>query len=119
MAPAEAALRTWTATGELVVTDPQRLLLSNADGAVVADGNDLLQRLVGQVTRPVRWDLCMATMTERGVTALVELAPAGTLTGLAKRAMKGVELVAVRTPADLDAARAVLTRSHDTAGSRS
>lgn len=109
MAPAEASLRTWVDTGELVVTNPRRTLLSNADGQAVAEGNDLVRRLVGQVTRPVRWDLCMETMTARGVTTLIELAPGGTLTGLAKRAMKGVELVAVKSPADLDAARSALT----------
>ena len=40
-----------------------------------------------------------------GVTGLIELAPAGTLVGLAKRAMPGVETLAVKTPDDLDAAR--------------
>ena len=108
MAPAEAQLRAWVDTGELVVTNPRRTLLSNADGESVADSNDLIRRLVGQVTRPVRWDLCMEAMTARGVTAVIELAPGGTLTGLAKRAMKGVELVPVKSPADLDAARAAL-----------
>ena len=57
------------------------------------------------MSNPVRWDLCMATMVDLGVTGLLELAPAGTLVGLAKRAMKGVETVALKTPDDLEAAQ--------------
>ncbi len=108
MSPAEEQLRSWAATGELVVTDPRRTMLSNLDGEVVADGNDLVRRLVAQVDHPVRWDLCMEAMLARGVTTLIELAPGGTLTGIAKRAMKGVELVPVKSPADLEAARSAL-----------
>jgi [acyl-carrier-protein] S-malonyltransferase len=86
-------------------------LISNRDGQVVHDGREVLKRIVTQVSNPVRWDLCMETMTELGVTGLVELAPAGTLVGLAKRAMKGVPTVALKTPDDLDAARELLAAS--------
>jgi [acyl-carrier-protein] S-malonyltransferase len=84
---------------------PQVTLLSNADGAPVSDGAEVLGRLVRQVSNPVRWDLCMQTMLDLGVTGLIEIPPAGTLVGLAKRAMKGVETLALKTPGDLDAAR--------------
>ncbi|SHF40956.1 [acyl-carrier-protein] S-malonyltransferase [Streptoalloteichus hindustanus] len=100
MAPAETAMRERAAS--VRVADATRPLLSNADGAVVADGAEVLRRLVGQVTRPVRWDLCMAAMAERGVTATVELTPAKALTGLVKRAIKGTATVTVNSPADLD-----------------
>jgi [acyl-carrier-protein] S-malonyltransferase len=90
------------------VSDPGVTLLSNADGAAVSDGAEFLRRLITQVRNPVRWDLCMETMTSLGVSGLVELAPAGTLVGLAKRAMKGVATVALKTPDDLDAARDLL-----------
>jgi [acyl-carrier-protein] S-malonyltransferase len=102
MAPAEQALRERAA--QLTPGDPVRPLLSNADGAVVGDGADALRRLVAQVTRPVRWDSCTATLLERGVTAIIELPPAGTLVGIAKREMKGVARLALKTPDDLDAA---------------
>jgi [acyl-carrier-protein] S-malonyltransferase len=92
------------------VTDPRSPLLSNADGAVVSSGAELLDRLVAQVAAPVRWDLCMQTMLASGVSALIELASGGTLTGLAKRAMRGVETVALRDPGDLEAAQALLKR---------
>ena len=85
--------------------DPRTRLISNRDGAVVHSGREVLQRLVTQVSAPVRWDLCMRTMAELGVTGLIELPPAGTLVGLARRALPGVETVALKTPADLDAAR--------------
>jgi [acyl-carrier-protein] S-malonyltransferase len=85
-------------------------LLSNADGRVVHDGRDVLARLVAQVSRPVRWDLCMATMADLGVTGLIEIPPAGTLAGLAKRALPGVETVALNTPDDLDTAWALVER---------
>ncbi|HEY1485451.1 MAG TPA: ACP S-malonyltransferase, partial [Micromonosporaceae bacterium] len=84
-------------------------LLSNADGAVVGSGPDFLARLVRQVANPVRWDLCTTTLLDLGVTGMIELLPGGTLTGLAKRAMRGVTAIALRTPDDLDAAKALLT----------
>jgi [acyl-carrier-protein] S-malonyltransferase len=102
MAPAEQALRDRAA--RLTPGDPVRPLLSNADGAVVGEGAEAVRRLVDQVTRPVRWDSCTATLLERGVTAVIELPPAGTLVGIAKREMKGVERLALKTPDDLDAA---------------
>ena len=89
--------------------DPQTPLLSNADGQVVPDGAEVLRRLVGQVASPVRWDLCMATMSDLGVTGLLELPPAGTLTGIAKRNLKGVELFALNTPDQLPEAREFAT----------
>lgn len=88
--------------------NPRPTLLSNADGAPVRSGAAALSNLITQVSRPVRWDACMTTMVELGVDRLIELAPAGTLTGLAKRAMPGVSCVAVKTPADLEAARQLL-----------
>jgi [acyl-carrier-protein] S-malonyltransferase len=90
--------------------DPRLRLISNADGQVVHDGRDVLRRLVEQVARPVRWDLCQATMTDLGITALLEIPPAGTLTGLAKRALPGVETLAVKTPDDLPAAWDLISR---------
>ena len=71
---------------------------------------DTVSRLVQQVASPVRWDLCMQTMRELGVTAVIELPPAGTLVGLVKRALPGIEMLAIKTPDDLDAARALLQR---------
>ena len=85
-------------------------IISNADGTVVHSGREVLTRLVTQVSSPVRWDLCMATMAEMGVTALLELPPAGTLTGLAKRALPGVETLALNTPDDLPAAWDLIER---------
>ncbi|MFF8522480.1 ACP S-malonyltransferase [Streptomyces werraensis] len=89
----------------LAPADPKVAYVSNKDGKAVASGAEVLERLVGQVANPVRWDLCMETFKELGVTALVELCPGGTLTGLAKRALPGVKTLALKTPADLDAAR--------------
>ncbi|MBI4940114.1 MAG: ACP S-malonyltransferase [Actinobacteria bacterium] len=94
---------------------PSVTLLSNADGAAVADGAQALARLVAQVSNPVRWDLCTATLAGLGVTALLELPPAGTLAGLAKRALKGIEIVALKTPDDLDAARTLVANHGGTA----
>lgn len=100
MAPAAEALR-----GTAVrVADPVRPLLSNADGALVDDGQEMLGRLLEQVVRPVRWDLCMASMRRLGVSRVVELPPAGPLTGLVRRELPEVEPVALRRPAELDRA---------------
>jgi [acyl-carrier-protein] S-malonyltransferase len=95
--------------------DPRTRLLSNADGQVVHDGAEVLRRIVGQVASPVRWDLCMNTMADLGVTGLLEMPPAGTLTGIAKRNLKGVEVFALNTPDQLpDAAEFV--RNHADSG---
>jgi len=106
MAPAQDALG--ERAKKVAVADPTRTLLSNADGTAVADGTTVLDRLVAQVTRSVRWDLCMKTMREHGVSATLELPPAGTLTGLAKRELSGITPVALKTPADLDKVAGIL-----------
>ena len=90
--------------------DARSRLLSNADGTVVQDGREVLKRLVTQVSNPVRWDFCMQTMLDLGVTGLIELPPAGTLVGLAKRAMPGVECVSLKTPEDMPAALDLIAR---------
>lgn len=114
MEPAVDHLREVAAA--MPTSTPSVTLLSNRDGAVVADGRAFADRLVAQVAHPVRWDLCMDTMAARGVTGIMELAPAGTLTGIAKRNLKGVELFNLDTPDQLDEARAfVETHSHTTA----
>jgi len=106
MAPATGALR--AAGSAMTVSDPRLALLSNLDGAVVRTGEDWMERIISQVSAPVRWDLCMKSMTSLGVSALIELPPAGTLTGLARRALPGVQLIALKTPDDLQAARGLI-----------
>ncbi|MBE8470127.1 ACP S-malonyltransferase [Streptomyces justiciae] len=106
MGPAVDALA--EAAKELAPADPKVTYVSNKDGRTVATGAEVLERLVGQVANPVRWDLCMETFKELGVTALVEVCPGGTLTGLAKRALPGVKTLALKTPDDLDAARELI-----------
>ena len=105
MSPAVAALQELRPT--LHPRNPQVPLLSNFDGAQVTDGGAAVDSLIAQVSRPVRWDRCMETLVERGVTGLIELAPAGTLAGLAKRGMPGVKTVTVKTPDDLSDALAL------------
>ncbi|MER5882405.1 ACP S-malonyltransferase [Streptomyces sp. NPDC001941] len=106
MAPAVARLE--EAVKDLSPADPTVTYVSNRDGQVVASGAEVISRLVGQVANPVRWDLCMEKFQELGVTALVEMCPGGTLTGLAKRALPGVKTLALKTPDDLDAARTLV-----------
>lgn len=106
MAPAVDALA--AAAAGTSVKDPAITLLSNRDGAVVTSGTDWVERVASQVAHPVRWDLCMATMSDLGVSAFIELLPGGTLTGMAKRALPGVELLAIKTPDQLDTARALV-----------
>ncbi|MFI6266461.1 acyltransferase domain-containing protein [Micromonospora sp. NPDC051006] len=111
MAPAEAALA--TVAGGITPADPARILLSNLDGAAVNHGRDMVQRLVRQVTAPVRWDLCIRTLVDLGVTGVIELPPAGTLAGLVKRELKATgapEIVTLNTPDDLPAARDLIAR---------
>jgi [acyl-carrier-protein] S-malonyltransferase len=100
MAPAERALADYAA--QLGAKNPTRTLLSNADGRAVCEGAELLDRLVAQVTKPVRWDCCMATLRALGVTATIELPPAGTLSGLIRRELTGTVTLALKAPEDLD-----------------
>ena len=103
MQPAVTALA--EAAAKISVTNPSAPVISNRDGAIITDGNELVARIVGQVSGPVRWDLCMQTMADQGVTGVIEVAPGGTLTGLIKRAQPGIELFALKTPDDIAAAR--------------
>ena len=100
MAPAQEAVA--EAAAEITPNDPTHTLLSNSDGQPVGDGALALKKLITQVTSPVRWDLCSQTMLAAGADAIVELTPAGTLVGIAKRELKGVPSRAVNVPADLE-----------------
>jgi [acyl-carrier-protein] S-malonyltransferase len=102
----EPAVQTLAGYARSITThDPRSRLISNRDGQIVHDGRDVLRRIVQQVNAPVRWDLCMQTMADLQVTGILEMTPAGTLTGIAKRALKGVETFALKTPDQLDDAR--------------
>lgn len=90
------------AAAEITPADPTTTLLSNVDGKPVTSGVDAMEKLVAQLTRPVRWDLCTETIRGLEPTAIVEFPPAGALTGIAKRELRGVATHAVKTPADLD-----------------
>lgn len=106
MKPAVETLREYSKS--IQVNDPTISLWSNNGGRKVASGADFVELLVNQVSSPVRWDLCMESMVKAGVTGIIELAPAGTLVGLAKRAMPGIQSVAVKTPENLEAALSLI-----------
>jgi [acyl-carrier-protein] S-malonyltransferase len=98
-----SALDDYAAAVQNVATsEPTAVLLSNRDGQPVSSAADAMEKLVAQLTRPVRWDLCSETLRQRSVTAIVEFPPAGALSGIAKRELRGVPTRAVKTPADLD-----------------
>lgn len=96
--------------------DPRTRVISNRDGQIVHDGREVLKRLVGQIASPVRWDLCLESMEDLGVTGILEMPPAGTLTGIAKRALTGVETFALKTPDQLDDARAFVEKHGEASG---
>ena len=104
MQSAVEPLRTLATT--ISTSAPTVGVISNKDGAVVTDGDEVLDRIVNQIANPVRWDLCMETLVSLGVTGVMEVAPAGTLVGLIKRAAPSIEQFAFKNPADIDAARA-------------
>jgi [acyl-carrier-protein] S-malonyltransferase len=114
MTPAQEALREH-ASG-ITVADPVFPLLSNADGTVVTSGAEELTRLIAQITKPVRWDRCMATLADLGVTATAELPPSGALSGLVKRELKGTATVPLKSPDDLDKVADLLAQQAGTTG---
>ena len=103
MQPAIEPLRTLAQS--LAATDPTVSVISNRDGEEVSEGREVLNRIVSQIANPVRWDLCMQRLATLGVTGVIEVAPAGTLVGLIKRAVPTIEQFALKSPADIDAAR--------------
>ncbi len=103
MQPAVEPLRTLAQS--LNTSDPSVPAISNRDGEEVSDGREVLNRIVSQIANPVRWDLCMQRLATLGVTGVIEVAPAGTLVGLVKRAVPTIEQFALKSPADIDAAR--------------
>jgi [acyl-carrier-protein] S-malonyltransferase len=108
MEPAVAELKEFTSS--LAFQNPEISIWSNQAGQAVTSGSEFLNLLVGQVANSVRWDLCMQAMVSAGVTGVIEVSPAGTLAGLAKRGMPGVEIVALKSPADLDSANSLIAR---------
>lgn len=106
MKPAVDVLNNYSKT--IQINDPSLSLWSNNGGRLITSGSEFVDLMVNQVSSPVRWDLCMQAMVNAGVTAVIELAPAGTLVGLAKRAMPGVETLAVKTPENLEAALSLI-----------
>ena len=103
MASAQATLE--ISAAKISPNDPTGSVISNRDGFAVVDGEEILERIISQVASPVRWDLCMKSLQEMGVTGVIELAPAGTLVGLLKRAAPEIETFAFKSPADLAAAK--------------
>jgi [acyl-carrier-protein] S-malonyltransferase len=108
MASAQATVQETANT--LTPQDPTINILSNRDGLLVGSGSEFLSSLVSQITHPVRWDLCMESMASFGITGLVEMFPGGTLTGIAKRALLGVELLGISSPADLSQTQEFMAR---------
>ena len=102
MQPAVEPMRELAAT--MKVSDPAVALLSNKDGGVVSSGRETLDCIVNQIANPVRWDLCMQSLVAQGVTGVIELAPAGTLVGLIKRATPSIAQFALKSAADLESA---------------
>lgn len=96
------------ATSEVPAREPNKTLWTNRDGSIVANGYDFVGLMVGQVSSPVRWDKCMEGFASAGATGIIELSPGGALAGLAKRALKGVPVVAIKSPDDLVAARELI-----------
>lgn len=109
MASAIPALQ--EAASGVVASDPVRPLWTNADGSLVESGDRFVELLVSQIASPVRWDACMGSFTDAGITGMIELTPAGALSGIAKRALKGVPTVAVKAPSDLEAAIALIAEA--------
>lgn len=109
MQPAVGELEQFVSS--LTISNPEMSLWSNQNGQMVSSGQEFLNLLVGQIANSVRWDLCMDAMVASGVTAVIELSPAGTLAGLAKRGMPGVRIVALKEPKDLEAAQDLINRS--------
>jgi [acyl-carrier-protein] S-malonyltransferase len=112
MQPAVEPLRALAA--QLNVAIAKCGVISNKDGAVITDGREVLDRIVAQISNPVRWDLCMATLAEHASGA-IEVPPAGTLVGLLKRAVPIIETFALKSKEDVTLAKEFSVRHQDEA----
>jgi [acyl-carrier-protein] S-malonyltransferase len=108
MSPAVQELALLAAQTE--INEPKIPVLSNKDGEVISNGREIIDRIVGQIAGPVRWDLCMDKLVSLGVTGVIEVPPAGTLVGLVKRAQPSIETFALKTPEDLPAAKEFIAK---------
>lgn len=108
MLPAVSHLASFASSMETSNSSPP--FISNKDGAVIETGRDILDRIVGQIAGPVRWDLCMETLAKCGVTGVIEVPPAGTLVGLVKRAQSEIETFILKSPEDLGAAHEFIAK---------
>ncbi len=97
----------------ITVSNPSVGVISNRDGDVIENGREVLDRIVNQITNPVRWDLCMAQLKAMGVTGVIEVPPAGTLTGLIKRAQPSIETFTLKSPADIELAQEFIQRHQE------
>ena len=88
----------------LNTSNPDLIIWTNSDGSSIEHGDKFLELLINQVSKPVRWDKTMDSMSLAGVTKIIELLPGGTLTGIAKRSMPGVDTLALKNPEDLEKA---------------
>lgn len=103
MQPAVEAVKTLAASMSAI--DAKVGVISNKDGEVITSGREVLDRIVNQISNPVRWDLCMETLSKAGITGAIEVPPAGTLVGLIKRAVPTIEGFALKTPDDVQGAQ--------------
>jgi len=110
MQPAVEPLRAIAAGVE--VHEPRIGVISNKDGAVLHDGREILDRIVAQISNPVRWDLCMTTLAKH-VSGALEVPPAGTLVGLLKRAVPIIETFALKAAEDVTFAKEFIARHQD------
>jgi len=108
MNPAVAELEVFAKS--LEISEPTKTIWSNQAGQEIKTSEKFIQLLVGQIANSVRWDLCMSSMVAAGVTGVIEVSPAGTLAGLAKRGMPDVEIIALKTPADIETANSLMAR---------
>lgn len=90
--------------------DPLNQIISNFDGLELKNGDLAKQRLIGQLTSSVRWDLCQKKFVEMGVTGILELSPGGVLAGISKRENPNIETFAIKTPEDISGANEFIVK---------
>ena len=82
---------------------PQFPVVSNVDGSLQTDADSIRESLVKQISAPVLWTTCMATLREAGCTQFVECGPGNVLSGLSKRIDKSVPIKSIELVAAINA----------------
>ena len=102
MKPAALALE--KALTHVKISIPQIPVIHNVDVEMSQHPDDIREKLVQQLYRPVRWVETVQRLVGEGIQFVIECGPGKVLTGLIKRIDPVVKPMGIETPAEVETA---------------